>query len=286
MEINGMTRTCGLIGNPVGHTMSPFLHDRLAGKTNENLVYVPLLVQTGQLKEAVAGAYALNFLGCNVTIPYKTDVLSFLKEIDPLAERIGAVNTLVRIEGGWKGYNTDMPGLYRAMRRDGVVIEGEQVVILGAGGVARAVAMMLAEKGAKRIWILNRTTEKAQAIAGEINRLFDQRPAEALALQDYAALKKEGSFLAIQATNVGMYPDTEKAVIEDADFYSMIHTGYDLIFNPRRTRFMELVNLSGGRAFDGLRMLLYQGVIAFELWTGKDIDDRAADEIYEQMCLL
>ena len=85
MEINGMTRTCGLIGNPVGHTMSPFLHDRLAGKTNENLVYVPLLVQTGQLKEAVAGAYALNFLGCNVTIPYKTDVLSFLKEIDPLA---------------------------------------------------------------------------------------------------------------------------------------------------------------------------------------------------------
>ena len=286
MEINGMTRTCGLIGNPVGHTMSPFLHDRLAGKTNENLVYVPLLVQTGQLKEAVAGAYALNFLGCNVTIPYKTDVLSFLKEIDPLAERIGAVNTLVRIEGGWKGYNTDMPGLYRAMRRDGVVIEGEQVVILGAGGVARAVAMMLAEKGAKRIWILNRTTEKAQAIAGEINRLFDQRPAEALALQDYAALKKEGFFLAIQATNVGMYPDTEKAVIEDADFYSMIHTGYDLIFNPRRTRFMELVNLSGGRAFDGLRMLLYQGVIAFELWTGKDIDDRAADEIYEQMCLL
>lgn len=286
MEINGMTRTCGLIGNPVGHTMSPFLHGRLAEKAHENLVYVPLPVQRGQLKEAVEGAYALNFLGCNVTIPYKTDVLAFLKEIDPLAERIGAVNTLVRIEGGWKGYNTDMPGLYRAMRRDGVSIEGEQVVILGAGGVARAVAMMLAEKGAKRIWILNRTPEKAQIIAREINRLYDQRPAEALALQDYAVLKKEGSFLAIQATNVGMFPDTGKAVIEDEDFYSIIHTGYDLIFNPRKTRFMELVDLSGGRAYDGLRMLLYQGVIAFELWTGKDIEDHAADEIYEQMCLL
>ena len=282
MEIDGYTRVCGVMGNPVEHTMSPAIHNTLAQELGENLVYVPFRVPTGHVGEAVQGAYALNLLGVNVTVPYKSEVIPFLKETDPLAETIGAVNTLVRREGGFKGYNTDMPGLYRAMREDGVEIAGEKVLILGAGGVARAVAILAAEKKAAELILLNRTLEKAERIAQEVNGLAGRRLAEARTLEEYASLP-DGRYLAIQATNVGMFPKTGEAVIEDAAFYGKIHTGYDLVFNPAQTRFMSLVQQSGGRAFGGLKMLLYQGIIAYELWTGAKIDAVLAQKAYAQM---
>lgn len=283
MSINGYTRTCGLIGNPVEHTMSPAIHNTLAEAMGENLVYVPFHVPEGFVKEGVEGAFALNLLGCNVTVPYKSAVLPYLKEIEPLAERIGAVNTLVRTEGGFKGYNTDMPGLYRAMCQDGVKLEGEKALILGAGGVARAVAMLLAEKGAAQVIILNRTVDKAQRVAGEINEYCGRNIVTAMALADYTGLPEEERYLCIQATNVGMYPRTEEAVIEDNDFYKKIHTSYDLIFNPAKTRFMELTENAGGKAFNGLKMLLWQGIIAYELWTGREVGPELADKAYAAM---
>lgn len=282
MEINGYTRVCGLIGNPVEHTMSPAIHNTLAAEMGENLVYVPFHVPEGQAGEAVKGAFALNLLGVNVTVPYKSAVLPFLEDIDPLAEKIGAVNTLVRGEKGFKGYNTDMPGLYRAMCEDGVGLEGEKVLILGAGGVARAVAMLAAQKGAAHILLLNRTYEKARSLAEEVNRAMDRQVARARWLEEYASLPGE-DYLAIQTTNVGMYPRTEEALIEDRRFYEKIHTGYDLIFNPAETRFMSLVRERGGRAFNGLKMLLYQGIIAYELWTGRPVDGELAQKAYEEM---
>lgn len=283
MKINGYTRTCGLIGNPVEHTMSPAIHNTLAQELGENLVYVPFHVQTGYVKEAVEGAYALNLLGCNVTVPYKSEVIPHLKEMDALAERIGAVNTLVRTEGGFKGYNTDMPGLYRAMCEDGVKIAGEKVLILGAGGVARAVAMLLADKNAAEIIILNRTVEKAQKIADEVNSYLGRKIVRALAIDAYRELPEEEGYLTIQATNVGMFPNTELAVIEDDGFYRKVHTGYDLIFNPAETKFMKLTRKGGGKAFNGLKMLLYQGIIAYELWTGAEISGELAGKAYNEM---
>lgn len=282
MKIDGCTRVCGVMGNPVEHTMSPAIHNTLAQNLKENLIYVPFRVPAGGAGDAVRGAYALNLLGVNVTVPYKRDVIPYLKEIDPLAETIGAVNTLVRTSGGFKGYNTDMPGLYRAMCEDGVKIEGERVLILGAGGVARAVAILAAQKGAEQIVILNRTLEKAENIADEVNALAGRRQALAMGLGEYRSLSEE-KYLAIQATNVGMFPKTEAAVIEDAAFYEKIHTGYDLVFNPARTRFMELAEENGGRAFGGLKMLLYQGIIAYELWTGAQVDQALAEKAYGAM---
>ena len=283
MEINGYTRTCGLIGNPVEHTMSPAIHNTLADAMGENLVYVPFRVPENSVKEAVEGAWALNLLGCNVTVPYKSAVLPYLKEIDPLAEKIGAVNTLVRTDSGFRGYNTDMPGLYRAMCGDGVKPEGEKVLILGAGGVARAVAMLLAEKGAQKAVILNRTVEKAERVAEEVNTISGRNFAEAMAVENYGSLPEGERYLCIQATNVGMFPKTDEAVIEDAAFYQKIHTGYDLIFNPAKTRFMELTEAAGGRAFNGLKMLLWQGIIAYELWTGTKVGDNLAERAYTAM---
>lgn len=287
MTINGRTRTCGLIGDPVGHTMSPVIHNTLAEALAENLVYVPFHVREGGLKGAVEGAYALNLLGCNVTVPYKSRVMPFLKEIDPLAEKIGAVNTLVRVEGGFKGYNTDMPGLKRAMDEDGVRIEGERVLLLGAGGASRAVAMLLAEQGAAEITILNRTRERAESLAEEVNAAAGRRVARAMALDDYRELPvgtaPEDKYLAIQATSIGMYPNAGDTLIADRDFYDRIHTGFDLIFNPEKTRFMSLVEESGGMAFNGLKMLLYQGIISFELWTGAGVDRELADRVFREM---
>lgn len=283
MSINGYTRTCGLIGNPVEHTMSPAIHNTLAEAMGENLVYVPFHVQTGRLEEAVRGAYALNLLGCNVTVPYKSEVIPYLSETDELAEKIGAVNTLVRTEGGFKGYNTDMPGLYRAMCEDGVSLAGERVLLLGAGGVARAVAMLLADKGAEEIILLNRTVQRAQTVADEVNARAGVRLARAMSPDAYGELPAERKYLAIQATNVGMFPDTGRALIEDTAFYERVHTGYDLIFNPSETRFMKLVGESGGRAFNGLKMLLYQGIISYELWTGRTVSGELADKAYKEM---
>lgn len=300
MSINGCTRVCGLIGDPVEHTMSPVLHNFLAERTGVNLAYLPFHVKKGYLAEAVRGAYGLNLLGLNVTVPYKLEVMAYLKEIDPLAARIGAVNTLVRTEGGYKGYNTDMPGLYRAMQSDGVTIEGEEVLVLGAGGVARAVAMLLLQKKAKGVILLNRTFKRAQELAEEINRLACEGDlgdvsggrrkessgegfAKAMALDEYDSLPAGRTYLAVQATSVGMFPAVEDAVIEDGAFYEKIHTGYDLIFNPAQTRFMQLVQDHGGRAFNGYKMLLYQGIIAYELWTGRQISEELAAQAFERM---
>lgn len=282
-DINGYTRTCGLIGNPVEHTLSPVIHNTLSMVLGENLAYVPFHVENGRLEDAVKGAFALNLLGLNITVPYKSDVIPYLTDIDPLAENIGAVNTLVRTETGYKGYNTDMPGLYRAMCEDGVKVKGEKVLILGAGGVARAVAMLLLDKGAREAILLNRTVQKAQEVADEVNRIAGRKFAKAMPMDAYDTLPAGKRYLAIQATSVGMYPGCDAAVIEDPAFYEKVHTGYDLIFNPPKTRFMELVEAQGGKAYNGAKMLLYQGIIAFELWTGCEIKSWLADKVYERM---
>ena len=281
--INGHTRTCGLLGNPVEHTMSPVIHNNLAEMTGTNLAYVPFHVADGFIGDAVKGAFALNLLGLNVTVPYKSDVIPFLKDIDPLAAQIGAVNTLVRLEDGYKGYNTDMPGLYRAMCSDGVKIEGEKVLILGAGGVARAVAVLMAQKSVQEIILLNRTVERAQKIADEVNEIAGVKLARAMATEDYVTLPEDEKYLVIQATSVGMHPNDEDVVIADEAFYKRVHTGYDLIFNPPETKFMKLVKAQGGRGFNGAKMLLYQGVIAYELWTGCEVSDEQANVIYKKM---
>lgn len=279
MEINGHTRLCGLIGNPVEHTMSPAIHNTLAEKLGHNLVYVPFHVEKEYLGAAVKGAYGLHILGMNVTVPYKSEVMAYLTETDGLAQKIGAVNTLVRTEGGYKGYNTDMSGLYRAMISEGIEAEGEKVVLLGAGGAARAVAFLCAEKKADRVYLLNRSLDKAQAVAEEVNGAFCRECIVPMCISDYEKLPEQ-KLLAIQGTSVGLYPDSDKAVIEDREFYKRIHTGYDLIYKPSETKFMKLVKENGGQAYNGLKMLLYQGIIAYELWNQVEVSDKDADEIY------
>lgn len=285
IEINGKTRTCGIIGNPVEHTMSPVIHNALSEMMGINMTYVPFHVKEGQLEAAVKGAYGLNILGMNVTVPYKSDVIAQLAEIDSLAEKIGAVNTLVRTEGGYKGYNTDMTGLLRAMKSDGVNIEGEEVIILGAGGVGRAVAFLCAANGADKVHLLNRSIEKAENVASEVNKALGTECVEAMPLSDYQKLLTgaENRYVVIQCTSVGLSPNVNDVVIEDGDFYHYIAFGYDLIYSPWETQFMKLVAANGGMAFNGLKMLLYQALDAFELWNGCKVSDENAQKIYHKL---
>ena len=282
MTIDGKTRTCGLIGNPVEHTLSPVIHNTLADRLGHNMVYVPFLVEEDRVEEAVKGAYALNLLGMNVTVPYKSEVIGSLKEIDSLAEKIGAVNTLVRTEGGYKGYNTDMEGLYRAMDSEGIRIRGEEIILLGAGGAARAVAYLCASEGAAKVYMLNRTKEKAQTVSREVNQAMGSEVIVPMMLEEYGSLP-DRQFLAIQGTSVGLSPHVEDVVIADREFYQKIHTGFDLIYSPWETKFMHLVKEGGGKAYNGLKMLLYQGIIAYELWNDVSVSEEDAMIVYDRM---
>lgn len=282
-QIDGHTRLCGLIGNPVEHTMSPVIHNTLAGLEGRNLVYVPFHVEKGALEQAVRGAYALNILGLNVTVPYKSEVICSLADVDEMADKIGAVNTLVRTETGYKGYNTDMMGLYRAMCSENIRLQGEEIILLGAGGAARAVGFLCVSKGAAAVYIMNRTYEKAKQVADEVNRSFHTKCVIPMGMDGYRKLSGDRKYLAIQATSVGLYPRTQEAVIEDKEFYEKIHTGFDLIYKPLETRFMSLVKEAGGQAYHGLKMLLYQGVIAYELWNKTEVSKDSAMIVYDRM---
>lgn len=281
-EIKGTTAVCGLIGNPVEHTLSPLIHNSLSELLGVELAYVPFLVGDGKIGEAVRGAHALHIKGLNVTVPYKSAVIPYLCGIDPLAHKIGAVNTLVRREDGYQGFNTDMPGLYRALLSEDVAVADRDVIILGAGGVGRAVAMMCALNGASKVYLLNRTVERAQTVADEVNAAAGRKCIRAAALADYHKLPKE-KYLVIQATSVGLYPHVEDAVIEDAEFYDYVGVGVDLIFNPAETAFMKYAACAGARTMNGLKMLLYQGVLAYELWNDVKVTDEQAQAVYRRM---
>lgn len=281
MEINGTTKLMGLIGNPVEHTLSPVIHNTIAAYMNENMTYLPFPVKE-DLDSAIKGAYALGVQGMNVTVPYKSDVMKELIGIDEQASVIGAVNTLVREEGGYRGYNTDLPGLYRAMKSDGIELKDAKVVILGAGGAARSAAFLCAFHQAKEVYIINRTVEKATLVAEEVKEKTGYDRIVAMALNDYDKLPGAG-YLCIQATKVGLYPNVEDTPINEPAFYERLDALYDLIYTPWETRCMKLAKESGAKAYNGLKMLLYQGVAAYEMWNHTMVPKEVVTIAYEAL---
>jgi shikimate dehydrogenase len=281
MEISGKTKLMGLIGNPVEHTLSPVIHNTIAETMNESMVYVAFPV-ADDIESAVKGAYALGIQGMNITVPYKSDAIPFLADLDKEAEIIGAVNTLVRTENGYKGYNTDLPGLYRAILSEGIEVKGSRVIIVGAGGAARAAAFMCAFNGAERVVILNRTVEKAERIAEEVKDKTGFTAIEVKSISDYNSIEGEG-YLVLQATKVGLYPKTEESPITDEAFFKKAAVVYDLIYTPQQTMFMQLAAKQGVAAYNGLKMLLYQGVSAYEMWNQVSVPEEVVEKAYKAL---
>lgn len=281
MEINGKTKLMGLIGNPVEHTLSPVIHNTIAECMSENMVYVPFPVKE-DIEAAIKGAYALGIQGMNITVPYKSDAIPYLTAIDKEAGIIGAVNTLVRMEGGYKGFNTDLPGLYRAILSEGIEVKGSDVIIVGAGGAARAAAFMCAFNGAGSLVILNRTVEKAQRIMEEVQEKTGFSNIKVMAINDYMQIEGDG-YLVLQATKVGLYPNVDDTPIADPAFFKKAEVVYDLIYTPEETAFMRLAKEQGIPAYNGLKMLLYQGVAAYEMWNGVSVPKEVVEKAYQAL---
>lgn len=270
--VRGTSRVCGILANPVEHSMSPMLQNLYARCTGTDFIYVPFKVKEEELQAAVSGAFALNISGMNVTVPHKQAVMRYLDGIDETAREIGAVNTLVRTERGYRGYNTDVPGLKRAVEEAGFTVKGRDCLLIGAGGAARAAAYMLARGGAESITVLNRSLEKAEELAEYGNRIAGRMLMRALPLSQWNALCGK-RYLAIQCTSVGMHPAEDVAPIEDKEFYQLLEEALDVIYTPAETKFMRMVREAGGRAVNGLKMLVYQGAVSYELWNpGVQVD--------------
>ena len=275
-EINGRTKVLGLIGDPVEHTESPSIHNLLAEKLGDNVVYVPFRVDGRHLEEAVEGAYALGMEGLNVTVPHKVEVMQYVTELDDAALDIGAVNTLARIRGGYRGYNTDFSGFIRELDKLDIQVNGKSVIVLGAGGAAKAVVHSLKKLRADHIFILNRSIGKAQKIfAGTDNVTIS-------GFDDWESIPK-GKYTCIQCTSVGLSPDDDACVIDDEGFYDLIESAVDLIYKPKETAFMKKVVSHGGRAYNGLRMLVYQAVSSYEFFMRKEVPEEVAEELYNEL---
>lgn len=265
MMTNGATKVCGIIGCPVEHSMSPLMHNYYSEQIGNDMIYVPFLVQQPEVETAISGAHALHVRGINVTVPHKQAVMEHLFQVDEGARVIGAVNTLVWMEGGYKGYNTDAEGLARGIREAGMDIAGRCCILLGAGGAARAAAYILCREGAKRLYILNRSREKAEALAEEMERLFSGTICRGMALSEWETIE-ERHCLAVQTTSVGMGADADHAPVENPAFYQKLDQAFDVIYTPEETRFLKMAAAAGAKTANGLGMLIYQGVAAYELW--------------------
>ena len=277
-QITARTKLAALLGNPVGHSVSPILHNRLSELLDNDLAYTAFPVEAEALGDAVKGAWAFGFLGMNVTVPHKRAVMEFLKEVDEDAMRIGAVNTVVRREDGFYGYNTDMPGLHRAVTEEGIELKAANAIVLGAGGAARACTHMLGKYGAAKVFVLNRSVEKAEELTKELAGFYPETEWKALPIAEWEALPGNG-YLCFQATSVGLTPNTEASPIEDKAFYQKLRWAFDCIFNPTETKFMKYAKEAGAGTANGLKMLLYQGILAYELWTGLKVPDEAIEKV-------
>ncbi len=265
--ISGKTRICALIGDPIEHTMSPVMHNAAFRKLGLDYVYIPFRVRTEELAQAVEGIRALNIRGFNVTIPHKVAIMPMLDGLDPLAEKIGAVNTVVNNGGELRGYNTDATGFLQALLERGVEPGGENVVILGAGGASRAISYILAERGA-HLTILNRQLELDWAVE-LARRIRDDLKKEASALElteEHLSTAMEGAGILINATSVGMSPDNQESPIP-AQLLKPDLVVYDIVYNPIRTRLLKEAEAAGARTVGGIDMLVWQGALAFEKWT-------------------
>ena len=288
MNINGHTSVLGIIGNPISHTLSPRIHNMISDSLSINAVYVPFRAND-DVKTMVSGLYSLGVRGVNVTVPYKTEVMYELCGVDPLAQEIGAVNTLKYTENGYYGYNTDIIGLDRELSDEHVILTGRHILIIGAGGAARAVAFLCASKNPASITIINRTLSKALAIQQDIISYAGRNGMYELANNIFVTTYKEVTglpyteYIAFQCTNIGLSPNDDACVIHDREFYKRISTGIDLIYKPSETLFMKYVKSLGGEAYNGLKMLVYQAVSAYEIWNDVTVPEMVIYDIEKEL---
>jgi shikimate dehydrogenase len=266
MDINVHTQFCGVIGNPVEHSLSPAIHNAAFQKLGLNFVYLAFRVEA--IGDAIMGLRALgNFRGASVTIPHKVTAVPFLDAVEPTALHIGAINTIVASGGVLTGYNTDATGALRALRESDVTLKGRQVVMLGSGGAARAIAFALgAETGIDRLTILGIDEQERTVLVRDLRSKTGMVVQESLL--DESMLRKvlPDTHVLIHCTPMGMSPKVHQTSVPA----TLLHPGLmvmDIVYNPRDTQLLKDAKAAGCRVIPGLEMFLHQAAAQFELWT-------------------
>ncbi|MBM2827185.1 MAG: shikimate dehydrogenase [Dehalococcoidia bacterium] len=267
-----MTKYIGLIGYPLGHSISPIFQQAALDSLGLDVVYQAWEMEPSRLEEAIKRLRDPAHLGANVTVPHKETVIPMLDQIDDAARRIGAVNTIVSKDGRLEGHNTDHIGFMRALKEASYDPTGKNALILGAGGAARAVVYALMDAGAHSLIIVNRTRERAQALADELAGASPLGAVHVTAspwTPKLIATILEEPHLLVNCTSIGMrHSPTEEQSPLDGMVIPRETVVYDLVYNPLETSLLRQAREAGCVTIGGLPMLIYQGAAAFELWTG------------------
>jgi shikimate dehydrogenase len=264
--ITGKTSVFGIIGDPVEHSLSPRMHNAAFKELNLDNIYVPFHVEREKLEEAIFGAYSLGIRGLNITIPHKTEVIKYLDYLDIAAGLIGAVNTIEFGENGAVGHNTDGIGAVRAIEEI-TPVKDKKILILGAGGASRAICFQILLSGAKNIVIANRTVEKATELKDDLIEKLDH---EVSVIDMGLELQKEieDTDILINTTPIGMYPNiNQKPLITEAMMHPNLIVN-DIVYNPIKTGLLKEADNAGAKTISGIKMLMYQGIESFKIWTG------------------
>lgn len=278
------TQLLGLLGHPIKHTYSPFIHNVAIELKKLNYIYLPFDVPVSNLKNALRGMVAFGIKGFNITIPHKENILQFLNDVSDEAAIIGAVNTIVNDHGKLSGYNTDVYGILETLNPYKESINGERVCVVGAGGAARAVIYTLIRYfKPRRVVLINRTEERAESLKNYFKdkMKFDSFKTMELFPPDMISVFKE-SKLIINATPIGMFPDSDDSITTLEDSFFKDQVVFDLVYNPPQTRLLQIASKKGAITVTGLKMLVYQAAKSFELWTGEQMP---VDEIHKSLQL-
>ena len=278
IEIDGKTRLLGLMGYPVEHTRSPQMHNYISKVYNKNYAYTVLSIAPENLGDAMRGVIALDFAGINITAPHKTEVMKYLDYIDNEAKMYGSVNTVKFKEGKSYGYNTDADGFYLSLLNapELVSIIGKDLLILGAGGASKPICIKFALLGAKSITVLNRTQKKADELARYVYDICGYT----------INTKREHSRydVVINTTSAGMEPNINICPLEDFSFVDKNTAAVDMIYNPEETLFLKKMKQHGAyTCINGLGMLIYQGIIAYEIFTGEKLKPGIYNDIKHEV---
>ncbi len=267
MIISGKTRICGVIGDPIEHTLSPIIQNAAFKALDLDYVFLAFKVSPNQVDKAIAGMRALEIVGLNVTMPHKEAVIKHLDQIDENAKFLNAVNTIHNKDGQLIGYNTDGIGAIKALKENGSNPKGKKILLLGAGGSARAIAYALAKQTDELI-ILNRTVSVAKKIVNLLNKTLNKKIlADSLTTQKIREHIQQSDIL-INATSVGMKPNSNQSLIPKQLIKPKM-TIMDIVYNPVETKLAREAKSAGAKVVSGTEMLIYQGAASFEIWTGK-----------------
>lgn len=276
-DLNSKTELYAVIGDPISHSLSPKIHNKIFRELQQDKAYISLRVPSSELREALS-VLKYNFKGFNITIPHKEAIIPYLDEIDPSARLYGAVNT-VKVEAGLlKGYNTDGYGFIKSLQSIDTEVDGKEVLVLGAGGAARVIAFELLSRGCT-VTIANRNIEKASQLR---DQLLVSTPNSKVNILTPSKITNN-YFCIVNTTPVGMAPLEEDTPIENKGVLKATELVYDLIYNPYKTKLLQEAEAEGCKVLNGLSMLFHQAVRAQEIWLNTKLDNNIIKAAYSDL---